>query len=80
MKYIYTIKDLVADDCGSLFYSNNDESAQRSFLIAIKNLPKEEYLLLKVGTFDEKTGEIVSSVPFAVGLSLKELEGDKDGK
>lgn len=52
---IYTIKDLVADECGPVFSAKNDEVAGRNFrdLMKKENIGNsDEYRLFCVGYYD----------------------------
>lgn len=67
MKNIYAIRDLKTN-YGNPVCDMNDESAKRGFMMAVEygqnELSKmpQDFELVKIGTFDEDTGEIVPCV------------------
>lgn len=64
MKNIYAIRDLKTN-YGNPVCDMNDEAAKRGFMMAVEygqnELSKmpQDFELVKIGTFDEDTGEIV---------------------
>lgn len=77
---IYAVKDTVIGKFMSPFYNQNDNTAKRSFEIAI-NSPGEiaklykDLQLYRLGEFDEDTGEIKSDMEFLLnGTDVKKGE------
>lgn len=71
-KNLYTLKDLVADECAPIFEANNDGVAHRMFqeTISRQQIPHEDFRLIRIGRIDKTTGEILPEEPTAVDISL----------
>lgn len=54
----YTIYDAVAGTYGDLMYCLSDDVAKREFINIIRKMHvnKDDFILYKVGTFDDETG------------------------
>lgn len=71
-KYLYSIKDIVAEEFGPIFTANNDDVAKRSFsfVLATASISQEELSLFRLASFDETSGDVASC--------LKEVCNGKD--
>ena len=68
---LYTIRDLVAGECGPIFVSKNDGLAVRQscqLLAGVNDVA--EYSLYCVGTFDTENMEMVEKVPHEIEFHL----------
>lgn len=68
---LYTIRDLVAGECGPIFVAKNEALAVRQscqLLAGVNNVV--EYSLYCVGTFDTETMEMVDKVPHEIEFHL----------
>ena len=58
MKMVYTVWDRIAKEAGSLFISNNDDTAKRQFEQFLNGLnpavEKNDFRLLRLGSFDQE--------------------------
>lgn len=63
---LYVIYDRVAEKSGPVFQSVNDQVAYRSYVRLIQESPhlnKDEYVLFRIGTFNERTMTIDAIIP-----------------
>lgn len=86
---IYTIKDMVADECGPVFEAKNDEVAGRNFrqLMAREKIRNEdEFRLYKIGSYETEEMNLFNcnNEQISFGFeevnvkSWKQLEVDKE--
>lgn len=65
---LYVIFDRVAEESGPIFEAKNDGVAYRMYekYMDGKDVEREEFKLLKVGTFDHDSNELVAYGPLDV--------------
>ena len=85
-KIIVTLFDRKAEYFLPIWLSDNDQTAKRQFVNLVKesdtliNKNPEDFILFKVGKFDDKSGkvkEIIHHVELANGLFLKNEKIDE---
>lgn len=79
--YLYTIRDMIAEECGPVFNAKNDSVAIRQVHNLIRNEPcgdPSEYELYRIGQYDGDTGRIVSIEPDIVDFKLSFKRGGID--
>lgn len=71
-KNLYTLKDLVAEECAPIFEANNDGVAMRMFQhTAIEQqIPHDDFRLIRIGRIDKTTGEIIPETPSEVIINV----------
>ena len=79
---IYTVRDSVAEYFMPLFTAKNDREAQRMFISGMgdNNPHKADYILFRVGNFDDENGTIQpEETPALVlaGLSIQTEETEQ---
>jgi hypothetical protein len=78
MKNVYSIYDNSAQAFGQPFFMNTDMQAQRAFFSTISNPESDfarfpmDFILHKIGTYYEATGEITGIEPTRI-ISAQEL-------
>ena len=72
IKELYTLKDLVANECAAVFESNNDGSAWRMYerTQTEQQLPFDDFRLINIGQIDKETGTITPCKPREITASL----------
>lgn len=79
MRYLYTIKDYVANDFGPIFEAKNHDVALRSFKQLTQTVfDKKDYALYCVGWFDPKDGRLYEKNPEMLDIKV-DLEVVKNG-
>jgi len=73
---LYSIYDTIADVFNKPFTAHNDKDAMRAFTQSFEQggkANKEEYVLYKIGAFNDSNGELNATVPLKVmsGLDIK---------
>ncbi len=93
-KNLYCYYDDVACSFGHPFLEHNDKCAVRDFVVACKNISPtsivraEDFKLYKLGSYDEDTGIIVSTVSYVCSYNNSSdllsgdilVDGDSDEK
>lgn len=82
-KNLYTLKDLVAEECAPIFEANNDGVAIRMFqeTISRQQIPYDDFHLLRIGRYDKSTGSIIPEDPqevvvnFSMSEEIEESQG-----
>lgn len=75
--HAYTIRDTKADTWGIPFFVKNDASAKRAFYNLVNdpqstvNRNPEDYLLYKVGTWDDEGAIIEPSIPVQIATAIE---------
>lgn len=84
MYSLYVVKDIIADKCGPIFQAENDLVALRAFKKLLSKIPFEdhnEFICLRIGNYNDDTGEITGENVKEVQpeLNLLEMEDVIDG-
>lgn len=79
---LYSVKDLVADECGPVITAKNDAVATRMFIGLVtsdKSINPNDYQLLYLGVFDTSSGIVKGNeLPALVSVKFTdEVEDDE---
>jgi len=69
---LYTIRDLVAGECGPVFTAKNDGVAirQACLLLHEPSLDVSDYALYCIGTFDTESMEFIDKTPHEIDIII----------